>query len=493
MPRPGTDIIIVDEAAPSGAVLDTGQAFMAGETGRGPTDRALKISSPAKYEASYGDRSGGVLMSDAVGAYFSEGGGVLYVSRATGAGADASSVAFGTMTADAASPGTWGDELTVSAEAPATLMETLAAPRVGADPLAAGDPIVVVVALDGVNVERSPVVATADAAAAWSAGSDYVRLTRGADNVVPTAGTTADLAGGANGAAAGASDIAAALARFDSAMGPGQVLAPGLTDGDVHEELLAHVNATRRCALLDLPDDSDPTVLAAAVAALEGIDGVRFSSAWAPWAVYPGPAGAQVTVPYAAVEAALIAQADRRTGNPNQPAAGANGVSRYALGLSQSFTDAQREALNGAGVCMAKLVYGDVRSYGYRTAAGPADTNWLWFGNSRVVMAIAHESDAAAENYVLRQIDGRRQLFAALETELRGICLRYFNAGALFGSDPTEAFSVDTGEAVNTIDTIKAGEVRAVIRLKCSPAAEWVVIEIVKVPVERSLPTAVAA
>ena len=95
-----------------------------------------------------------------------------------------------------------------------------------------------------------------------------------------------------------------------------------------------------------------------------------------------------------------------------------------------------------------------------------------------------------AETYVLRQIDGRRQIFAALEAELRGICLDYFNAGALFGESPPEAFSVDTGPGVNTIDTIKAGEVHAVIRLKCSPAAEWVVIEIVKVPVERSLAVA---
>jgi hypothetical protein len=491
VPRPGTDIIIVDEAAPSGAILDTGQAFMVGATGRGPTDRAEKITSASRYEAVYGDRSGGALMSDAVGAYFSEGGGVLYVSRATGSGAAAASVAFGSLTADAASAGAWGDDLTVSAEAPSTLSETIGAQRLEAR--AAGDPVVIVVALDGTNVERSPVVADADSAVNWAAGSDYVRLAKGADNLVPVAGTTADLTGGADGGAPGASDIAAALGRFDSAYGPGQVLAPGLTQTAVHEELLAHVAATRRCALVDLPDSSDPTVLGAAVAALENIDGVRFTSAWAPWATYPGPAGSQVTVPYAAVEAALIAQADRATGNPNQPAAGANGVCRYALGLAQEFTDAQREALNGAGVCMAKVVYGDVRSYGYRTAAGPADTNWLWFGNSRVVMAVAHESEAIAENYVLRQIDGRGQLFAALEADLRGVCLRHFNAGALYGASPEEAFAVDTGSAVNTPETITNGEVHAVIRLKCSPAAEWVVIEIVKVPVERALPTTVAA
>src|SRR3954447_5473554 len=117
----------MDEAAPSGAVLDTGQAFMVGSTGRGPTDRAVRITSPAKYASTYGERADGALMSDAVAAYFAEGGGVVYVSRATGTGAAAASAAFGSMTADAASPGTWGDDLEVTAEAPASLMETLSA------------------------------------------------------------------------------------------------------------------------------------------------------------------------------------------------------------------------------------------------------------------------------------------------------------------------------------------------------------------------------
>lgn len=488
MPRPGTDVLIVDAAAPGGPILDTGQAFFTGSAARGPVG-AERVNSPADYLAKYGERSGGSLLSDAVGAYFSEGGGVLYISRAVGAGAVAATAAFGTLTATASSPGAWGNSVTVEAEAPAlTLADQLA------DLRAAGDPIVLVVSDGGEVVERSYAVGTPAEAEAWSREhSAYVIVTAGAATELPPADTTATLTTGADGAAVDGTAITAALEHFDAALGPGQECAPGLTSSQVHEALMAHVERVRRVALLDLPDSADPLTLGAAVVALEDKPGVRFSSAWAPWVSYPGPAGSQVTIPYSPVQAALIAQADAVTGNPNQPAAGSNGVVRYATGLSHDFTDAQREALNAEGVCMAKMVYGDVRSYGYRTAAGPADTNWLWFGNSRVVMAIAHESEAVGENYVLRQIDGRRQLFAALETELRGICLRYFNAGALYGETPEDAFAVDTGPAVNTIDTIKRGEVHAVIRLKCSPAAEWVVIEIVKVPVERQLPTAVAA
>jgi hypothetical protein len=486
VPRPGTDIIIMDGAAPGGPILDTGQAFMVGQTGRGPTDRAERIVSQARYELVYGDRSGGDLLADAVSAYFNEGGGVAYISRAIGAGAGAASAAFGSMTADAISPGTWGDDLTVAAEAPSTLAERL---RAGA-PRLAGDPIVITVAWQGTVVERSTVVASADEAVAWSQGSDLVRLVKGADNIVPVAGTTVDLAGGSNGGAVGAAAGAAALARSGSGLGPGQVLAPGLTDDAAHQALLAHAGQFKRCALLDLPASADPLDLAGSVQALADTDGVRFSSAWAPRLSYPGPAGAPILVAYSAVEAALIAVADRVTGNPNQPAAGANGLARYATGLEFDYTDDQRQALNGEGVNLAKVVYGDVRTYGYRTAAGPQDPNWRWFGNSRVIMAVAHEANATAENYLLRQIDGRRQLFAALEADLRGICLRHFNAGALYGETPEEAFQVDTGSSVNTDESIARGEVHAVIKLRCSAAAEWVVIAIVKVPVDQPLATA---
>ena len=192
-------------------------------------------------------------------------------------------------------------------------------------------------------------------------------------------------------------------------------------------------------------------------------------------------------MPPSGVQAALIARSDAVTGNPNEAAAGANGIHRGTLGFSQVYSDADRKSLNEQGVTLAKEKYGSVRTYGGRTAAGPADTNWLPFGNARVLMAVAHEADAIAENYVFKQIDGGRRLFAALESDLVGICLRYFNLGALFGATAEEAFNVDTGEQVNTLQTIAALEVHAVIRLKASPFGEWVAIDIVKVPIQQAL------
>jgi hypothetical protein len=348
MPRPGTDVIILDDAPIGGPSLNTGQAFFVGGAASGPIDAYSEIGSLKAYETTYGARAGGQAMYDAANAFFQEGGGTLFVARTDAAATD----------------------------------------------------------------EQT--------------------------------------------------GVAGALDLLPYSLGPGQVCAPGLTSTPVHEAILAHLEATHRCGLLDLPAGDD-AALEAAVTALYDVAGVRFAQALAP--------------------AGLIARADL-LGNPNQPAAGINGISRLALGLTQDYTDDEREALNEAGVTLAKLVYGDVRTYGARTAAGPNDAGWLWFANSRVVMAVTHESDAIAQNYLFRQIDGRRQIFAALEADLRGMLLVHFNAGALYGATPAEAFDVDTGPSVNTTETIIAGEIHATVRVKTSPSAEWVVINIVKVPLD---------
>jgi hypothetical protein len=488
MPRPGTQIDIADDAPFGGPVLDSGQAFFAGVSERGPLDEAVRLGSLGGYEDTFGGRSGGSLLYDAVGAYFAEGGTVLFASRISGPAADVATILFGTATANAASPGAWGNGVKVDAIAPATVGEVLSATR----PRAGGTPTVVTVTVGGEVVERSSVVNDVDELVTWAQEhSNLVRFVKGADNVLPAAGVSATLAGGADDPTVDATTIGEALARFPYELGPGQVAAPGLTSSEAHDALLAHVDSTRRTALLDLPDSGDAQVLAAAVTRLEGAAGSRFAGAFGPWALYPGQAsGVTVEIPYSGVQAGLIARQDAATGNPNASAAGARGISRYATGLTQTFTDEERTALNELGVDVAVVKYGEVRTYGYRTAAGPADTDWLWLGGSRVVAQIAHEADALAENYVLQQIDGGGVLFASLHNDLKGMLLEHYRTGALFGATPADAFSVDTGPGVNTIETISNGEVHAVLRVKSSPAAEWVQISIVKVPVETVLTSA---
>ena len=62
MPRPGTDVVIVDDAPAPGAILDTGQAFAIGVSERGPVDKAVLVSGMGDYRNTFGNRSGGSLL-----------------------------------------------------------------------------------------------------------------------------------------------------------------------------------------------------------------------------------------------------------------------------------------------------------------------------------------------------------------------------------------------------------------------------------------------
>jgi phage tail sheath protein FI len=134
-------------------------------------------------------------------------------------------------------------------------------------------------------------------------------------------------------------------------------------------------------------------------------------------------------------------------------------------------------------------VYGQMRMYGYRTSAGPNETNWLFFQESRVIMMIAHECNAALEEYVLKTMDGKRQLLARVNVALSGVLARYWRAGALFGNTSSDAFYVDT-DSPNTLETMAAGELYANVGVKTSKLAEWVVLNLVKYRTERPLPVA---
>lgn len=475
MPRPGVTVELLDDAPSGAAVLDSGQAFFIGTAERGP-DRAVKVSSLSGYTKAFGDRSGGTVLYDAANTYFAEGGAVLYVSRITGPAAATAQAALGTvMTAKAESPGTWGNDIVVHTDYPP------------GGPTTPGSPVQVIVEYAGAVVERSPGFTAWQDAVNWATkSSDYVELAHLAGEL--TAALTATLAGGVDDNTADAASVAGALARFGYELGPGQVAGPGITTASGQAELLKHVDATRRVALLDAPDSPDPTVLAAAAGALEADPASKYAALFAPWAIYPGPAvGATVHVPYSAVQAGLIARLDAATQNPNLAAAGTNGISRAALGLTQTYADDDRETLNEQGVTLAILKYGTIRTYGARSVAGPSELNWMWFGGAREVMAIAHEADAIGENYVLKQIDGQGVLFASLNADLKGMLLEHYGRGALYGATPEEAFSINTGASVNTPETIAAGEVHAVIRVKTSPTAEWVHIVVIKTALDRSL------
>lgn len=494
---PGVSIITRDSSTPPTAVTDTGQAFIVGFAARGPIDRAVKVRNMNDFVAAFGGRVAYSYLFDALQTFFAEGGTVAYVSRVVGPTPvkatvniydQSGSVAPGdvALVATALEHGDYYNDLDVVID------------------YDAGNFSVSVVDAAGTVLETSGMVADRAAAVAWAtATSDYIALSLGASNEDPRDGTY-PLAGGADdhGNATDATRLSA-LNRFPKSMGPGQVLAPGITTTAAHTQLLDHAVARNRVALLDAPDSGTIATVKAAGTALRGYNPTgageeRYGKLLGPWAVIPGlTAGTTRDVPYSAVEAGIIARNDGAGLAPNDNAAGVtNGRARYAVSLKHGpetagtqWTDAERAELYGAGVNVAILKYGSVVGYGLRTLVDPngSDSTWVNFGNLRELMLIRANADAIGERYLFRTIDGRGYLFSALRGELAAMLHDEWARNALFGDEPADAFAVDVSGAVNTPETIAARQIRALVAVRIGEAGEEVIIELVKVPVDQAV------
>jgi hypothetical protein len=434
--RPGVDVISRALPPPRSAPTDTGVAFVIGATATGVTPAPPNVAlvrSLTEYVATFGDRGTGPEQTtyDAAEVYFQEGGAKLYVSR-TNPGTAVASAPFEVPPED----------------------ELAKMSRNELDALATD-----------LGIEPAQYATKAELVAALGAAAPRV--------VDPT--------------------IQTALDALTKDLGPGQVFIADPTVAAVADNqsaLLAHALANNRVALLSCAD-GDAAAIEAAGEALQTDANARYGALFAPSATVPGVvAGTTRTVPYAALEAGIIARNDVSY-SPNQPAAGELGQSLFALDVAGHYTDLEYQTLNDSGVSMARLIYGGVRTYGYRSCVDPvAMPQWLMFGWARLNMGITAQAEAIGERYVFSQLDGRGHTLSEFGGDLSAMLLGYYNEGSLYGATPEEAYNVDVGSSVNTPDTIANGELHAVLSVRMSPDAEWVVIEVVKVASNQALPAA---
>lgn len=433
----------------------------------------------AAFEDTYGDRVAYSSLFDCLETFFREGGSKAYVARFLGptpviAKVDLSdSTPATTLRVSAKSAGEWGNSLNVQV--------------IAGD---SGSEFKLVISHDTLGLlEQSPSLADTTAAIAWAtASSDWVNASELAGTGDPVVAAAASMTGGADDRT-NVTDTqrTAALDQFTKDLGPGQVSIPGATSATVHEALLNHAADNNRVALLDAADSTSAATIASAATAIRALSSNldRHGALFAPWATIVGLTGSATTrtVPYSAVEAGLIARSDAG-GNPNVPAAGDNGIPRSVLDLTAVFTDTERETLNDAGVNVARLVYEVPKTYGFRTVADPDDAPLHWMlNNIRTDMAITAKAEVIAERYLFRIIDGRGLTTAHFGGELADMLNGYYEIDALYGLTADEAFRVDVGDTVNTVESIAEGRLRAILSIRRAPFAERVEVEIVKVAI----------
>lgn len=472
--RPGVSVLQRSTPPPRSAPTDTGIWHIVGLTDSGPIIPTL-ISSMADYERIFGARVSYSVLYDALDLYFREGGSRAIISRVVGPAA------------------TVGTKNLLDAGAAISLVASATGPGAGSALISvgvraggAGGTFVIFVVVGGIEVETSPDLVDNNAAVLWGAGSNYIRLALGA-----SANDPAVVAAGA--LSAGTDDRAnivdaqwqTALDRLTADLGPGQVSAPGRTTTTGHTQLLAHAAATRRVAILDAPDSPTQATLTTASAAARA-GNQRFGGMFAPWISAPGVvAGTIRIIPPSGLVAGKLSKNDAAGLGAAEPAAGDNGESAFATGLSQvAWSDSVRQVLNNAGINVIRSVFGSVRIYGWRSLVDAvADPDWIALGSVRLYMAISANAASIAEAFLFDKIDGQGKKIAEFGGALRGLLMDYYSNNDLYGVTPEEAFYVDVGNQVNTPVRLAANELHAVLNVKMSPFGEFVQIEIVKRPI----------
>lgn len=282
---------------------------------------------------------------------------------------------------------------------------------------------------------------------------------------------------------------ATALDQFTGQLGPGQLSAIGGTPDDTLFEMLwTHAADHNRVVIGDVPGPSVQDV-GDLIGLADGVSDVRNGTGglFGPWVVVPGPAGVtgvtERQVPASPVIAALCARVDE-TGNPNQAAAGRQWPLQYVVDFTQTFTDVDRADLLDAGVNLFANIYGVLENYGFQTTVDQRDDNPFWQLNcSRMRMALVANAQAIGENFMFRPIDGRGILASSLADGLNAMLLGYYSVNALYGDSPLDAFDVNVGQTVNTIESIAQGTLRAVATVVLTLHAKAIQIELVTVPV----------
>lgn len=471
MPLPGAELNIRAAAGGAGDPSDTGPAFMLGQTPRGPL--IGEVGSYRQFVAQYGDAPANGVLHQAVEAAFAAGLSRLFVLRVLGADASAASLVLtgapsGTaLTVTAASLGAWGNSLKVEITEPSTGKRRL------------------LVTLSGVLVEQSPIVSTRQALLDWAAlSAEYITLTAGATDSLPVVTASTSLAGGDDDAAA--IDTAAyesALERITREHPVGQILAPGVVDEEVQLALLAKAKDSKdeRFAVLDCDPTHTVDQKIAAAGVLRASGNGAAGTLIAQRVRVPAPGGGIRWVPGSAIYAGRAAATDAEVGPGQVPAGQGYGeAAGVMLDVEQSYTDAEREALNEAGVIVFARIGGAPRIYGGRTLADPVEQEaWTWVSGWRVTMRIARRGRDILEQFVLRKRNGANTVVNDAGMALHTALEEERQAGNVFGAEPGQGFLVDTSiPRVNTEESLRAGYLRGEVQFDVPGIAERVIYNV---------------
>ncbi len=478
--------------------VGTAVAAFVGFAERGPLHEPVLVTNWTQFKANFGDFVDGYYLAHAVYGYFQNGGGVAYVVRVGGAGAEGDGHTGGRKALPAAElPAAEGRPgLTVSArtaEQADLTVEVAPASEAAEDTFKlvvkrGGEPVET---FDNVSTRRGPnnvatVVkqqskliqveeAKGRAPAAPNQGETALAAPPAAE--VPAkmeaeeyVGNSADRTGFGGLEAIDeitmlcVPDLMAALER--GALGMADVKAVQLA-------MIAHCELmSDRVAILDAPPGLKAQEVKDWRMDFAGYDS-KYAALYWPWIKVADPvAGKQVFIPPSGHMAGIWARNDATRGVHKAPA---NEVIRGAVTLEINITKGEHDLLNPIAVnCIRSFRGQGIRVWGARTLS--SDPEWRYL-NVRRLFNYVEKSILQGTNWVVFEPNDPK-LWDSVKRTVTMFLRRVWRDGALFGRQPNEAFFVKCDEENNPPENRDAGILTVEIGIAPVKPAEFVVFRI---------------
>jgi uncharacterized protein len=486
------------EEVPSGVRTITGVAtsvgLFIGWAARGPIDKAVRISSFAEYERTYGGLDRRTLLGYAVQQFFNNGGADTHVIRLAAvdseegggvSGAVAATVTVGGLEFTAASPGEWAEKYAVRVT-PRTdtgftdrfkvevLDEETSSTIEAYENLSIDES-------DGRFVEtvindRSPTITVATATTAPTA-VDTGTFADGDDgDVLDPVSTDTDLQAAFHAAVLALFEEGAIADRIDLF---NLVCVPGESHPDTIQKLQKACADKRAFLLVDCTEDAQVDSVVAEAVSMNGA-APSYSAYYFPWvrAVDPLQQGAIRAFPPCGYVAGICARTDAARGVWKAPA-GTEATLVGAVEFTVPMSEAENGRLNPHGVnCLRTLpVYGNV-VWGARTMDGDDQrgSEWKYVPVRRMALFLEESLFRGTQWVVFEPND--EPLWAQIRLNVGAFLQTLFRQGAFQGRTPREAYFVKCDRETTTQADINRGVVNIHVGFAPLKPAEFVILRI---------------
>ncbi len=267
------------------------------------------------------------------------------------------------------------------------------------------------------------------------------------------------------------------LTRIDDV---NMVCIPDRTDPTVQQLLITHCESMGdRFAILDPAPQVPPFDAGGIQAQRKQLDSTRgYAALYYPQLYIADPKGADgqtLLMPPSGHIAGIYARSDAQRGVHKAPA---NELISGALRLERQLTEGELGELNSAGINVIRSFPNSARPnvWGARTTAPTDNVAWRYVNVRRLLLYIEESIQEGVRWAVFEPND--LALWQKIKRTINEFLTRVWQAGALFGATPQEAFYVKCDEELNPPAVRALGQV--IIEIGVAPVrpAEFVIIRI---------------